>query len=81
MTYFAAPLGDIDLCVITVGPVADDLSMSCTPVHGVATYGLRAENLEYGEQAWLIGSEGQSAHLTATEGWDQEAVNFFVRNS
>lgn len=45
LTYFAAPLGDIDLCVITVGPFADDLSMSRTPVDGFATYGLRVENL------------------------------------
>jgi hypothetical protein len=83
LTYYAVPAGD-KICMVPVDANGEGTFIGCTTLQGFETYGLRMENADRTEQAWLVvpaGAKNALDSVSQDSGWAQHAPNFLVRNN
>lgn len=81
LKYYAAPLGNEEICLIAVDGQGSATQMGCTIVKGFE--GLRVANGEMTEQAWLVAATGAEKTLDSVDRreWKQTAPNFLVKSA
>lgn len=81
LKYFAAPLGNKEICLITVNGQGSAVMMGCTLVKGFE--GLRVANGDKTEEAWLVAAPGAQKALDSADRsqWVQTAPNFLVKSA
>lgn len=81
LKYYAAPLGDEEICLITVNGQGSAVMMGCTLVEGFE--GLRVANGDMTEEAWLVAATGAQKALDSADRneWVQTAPNFLVKSA
>ncbi|GHD11017.1 hypothetical protein [Zhihengliuella salsuginis] len=81
LQYFAAPLGDEEICLIPVNGQGDATMMGCTSVDGFG--GLRVANGDKTEEAWLVATSEAQEILSGVDQsqWEQKSPNLLVKNA
>jgi hypothetical protein len=81
--YYAVPV-DEKICMIPVAAGGRGDFIGCTTLEGFESYGLRMENAEGTEQAWLVIPSGADSALESVkneEGWTKQAPNLLLRET
>ncbi|MCB5273744.1 hypothetical protein BJG92_01268 [Arthrobacter sp. SO5] len=84
VTYYGVAAGD-KICMVPVDATGKDNGfIGCTLLKSFESGGLKFENAERTEAAWLIAPAAAAKALGSVKseaGWSQQAPNFLVRNN
>ncbi|MCB5273743.1 hypothetical protein BJG92_01267 [Arthrobacter sp. SO5] len=84
VTYYGVAAGD-KICMVPVDATGKDNGfIGCTLLKSFESGGLKFENAERTEAAWLIAPAAAAKSMGSVKseaGWSQQAPNFLVRNS
>lgn len=86
LSYFAVPMGGEKICMITVGQGGNGLMMACTHIEDFGEAGLRVENADDSEEAWLLANDEMANSVRSGNNeagkseWIKESSNFLVKS-